>query len=46
MAPDSFDHLYGWIEFYEEVSTKLRSKAPKLAKQATEILTIIKPLEK
>ena len=46
MSPDSFDHLYGWIEFYEEVSTKLKSRAPKLAKQAAEILSIIKTLEK
>lgn len=46
MGPDSFDHLYGWIEFYEEVSTKLKSKAPKLAKAADAILSIIKPLDK
>ena len=45
MSRDSFDDLYGWIDYYTAVSTKLRSKAPKLAKAAAAILTIIKPLE-
>jgi hypothetical protein len=46
MSRDSFEDLYGWIDYYTAVSTKLRSKAPKLAKAATAILSIIKPLDK
>jgi len=46
MSRDSFEDLYGWIDYYTSVSTKLKSKAPKLAKAATAILSIIKPLDK
>ena len=46
MSRDSFEDLYGWIDYYTAVSTKLKSKAPKLAKAAAAILSIIKPLDK
>ena len=46
MSRDSFEDLYGWIDYYTAISTKLKSKAPKLAKTAAAILSIIKPLDK